>query len=182
MNEETAALIAVYAAFAVLIAFTAAVTPFAILPKAMSAGPIAAVIPPIATMVVLVLLLRVENCFVNSLIFLTIFSRMGDRDERIVFPKSAPAIFKLFKATAALSGGSNVALKVSSTVVLYSSIEAQRSSTLKRPSRIAFVISTAPLVPKISCAEVRASVSLLAFFMLSIVFFKPSSIESPSFA
>ena len=45
---------------------------------------------------------------------------------------------------------------------------ADRSSRLRRPSRIAVAISAAPFVPKVSCAMVRASVSLPAFLILSI--------------
>ena len=164
------------------IALIADVTPVAILPKAIKAGPSAATIPPIATIAVFEPSERPVNHCAKLLIFSTNFSSIGAREERIVFPKSAPASFKLLSASAALSGGSSVALKVSATVVPYSSIDAHKSSILNRPSRMAFDISAAPFVPKISCAIVKASVSVFAFLMLSMVFCKPSSIESPSFA
>ena len=92
-------------------------TPLTILPITTTAGPMAATTAPITRMICFWLSSRLVNHAENSCNFTTIWSIIGASVAIMVSPNSAPAIFKLFSATFALSGGSSVALKVSSTVV-----------------------------------------------------------------
>ncbi len=124
--------------------------------------------------------LKFLNHCVNSFTFPTTIVIVGCNEDKSVPPKSAAANFKLFVAIFASSQGSCVASNVSETIVPYSSIEEERFSKSMRPSRMAVVISAAPLVPKTSWAMLNASVSLEAFFMLSMVRARASSTLFPS--
>ena len=150
------------------------------LPKMISAGPIAATRAATFIIVSFWLSDRFLNHCVNSFTFSTTFVIVGCKEDKIVVPRSAVASFKLFAAIFASSHGSCVALNVSSTTFPYSAIDADKLSKSRRPSRIAVAISAAPLVPKISCAMLNASVSVSAFFMLSMVRARASSMLLPS--
>ena len=89
--------------------------PVDILPNTIKAGPIAATIIAIFTIICFVLSFKPLNHVVNSFTFVTTLSIVGCKVVKIVLPRSAPASFKLFIATVASSHGSNVVSNVSDT-------------------------------------------------------------------
>ena len=90
-------------------------TPEESFPKIIKAGPIAATTAPIFTIVSFCVSFRFLNHCEKAFTFSTTRSRTGATVCIKVFPRSAPATFKLLSATFAWSGGSSVALNVSST-------------------------------------------------------------------
>ena len=89
--------------------------PVDIFPNMIKAGPIAAIIIPIFTIICFVLSSRFLNHVVNSFTLFTTLSIVGCNVVKMELPRSAPASFKLFIATAASSHGSNVVSNVSLT-------------------------------------------------------------------
>ena len=92
-------------------------TPVLSFPKAINAGPSAATRAATFTIVSFCDWFKFLNHVVKVFTFSTTRSNIGATLDIKTLPRSAPATFKLFNATFALSGGSNVALNVSSTTV-----------------------------------------------------------------
>jgi hypothetical protein len=95
-----------------LVTFPTVVTTF---PTTMSAGPMAATIDAICTMVACMLGLSDENQFPTASIFQATVSKTGTSESRIFSPSTRPAFLILLKATVASSDESMMVPYVSST-------------------------------------------------------------------
>ena len=139
-------------------------------------------IPPITTIIVLLVPERLLNHFATFWMIGTSASRIGATASEMALPNSAMANFTLFSATVSSSIGSKVLLKVVSTVPWLSEAAPPRSFRFRTPLWMASTILTAPFVPNTSAAAFNASVWSVAFKILSCVSAKPSVSDFPSFA
>ena len=117
---------------------------------------------------------RSLNHWTTSLITGTISLINGATADAIVPPTSAMTAWNCCMAICCWSISSNVASNVALTEPWLSCAALVNWLKLKAPRLMASTILAAPFVPNVALAVARASVSLLAFLILSIVCASPS--------